>query len=369
MVVKVRLKGLKIARNPKGLYYVYIRATGECLLSAFAGDRDALLRRLEEPDVVGAYNVQRHRARGPKSYPDGTLGALVAWFTNPEQCPEFKSLSEETQATYKDRLAYLEPGYDVLLETITPASVYQVRDRAAVEKWPSFADKMVTALSSMFSAAVKRQKMPSNPALGVERIHKTDPNANREWRPEEWEIVIAQAPLPLRTAYMIARYAGYRSQSIVRVTWLDYQPDPEWGKCFRMTHKKNSEQHWVPVMPELQDYLASLKVRTPDGPIALRHNGEPWRDAEQLQKQSSNFIARLEAQGCVKSGLTLHGLRVSFAAGIKRKTGANDSAVAAALGDRDTRMGAHYTRHVENEIKVVQAFGGGPKCKPPKGRK
>src|SRR4029077_11748417 len=166
MVVKVRLKGLKIARNPKGLYYVYIRATGECLLSAFAGDRDALLRRLEEPDVVGAYNVQRHRARGPKSYPDGTLGALVAWFTNPEQCPEFKSLSEETQATYKDRLAYLEPGYDVLLETITPASVYQVRDRAAVEKWPSFADKMVTAASSMFSAAAKRQKMPSNPALG-----------------------------------------------------------------------------------------------------------------------------------------------------------------------------------------------------------
>jgi hypothetical protein len=50
-------------------------------------------------------------------------------------------------------------------------------------------------------------------------------------------------------------------------------------------------------------------------------------------------------------------------------TGANDSTVAAALGDRDSRMGAHYTRHVENEIKVVAAFGGGPKRKLPKRKK
>lgn len=30
---------------------------------------------------------------------------LVAWFTDPEQCPEFKALSEVTQDEYKDRLA------------------------------------------------------------------------------------------------------------------------------------------------------------------------------------------------------------------------------------------------------------------------
>ena len=152
-------------------------------------------------------------------------------------------------------------------------------------------------------------------------------------------------------------------------SWPDYQDDQGFGKCLRMTHKKNGEQHYVPAVPELQDYLAMLKVRTKDGPIALRHNGQPWRDAEQLQKQSSNFLAGLEAKGLVNPGLTLHGLRVSFAAARKRETGANDSQVAAALGDRDTRMGAHYTRHVENEIKVIQAFGGSPKGKPSKGTK
>jgi integrase len=369
MVVRVRLKGLKIARNPKGLYYVYIRSTGECLLSAFAGDKDALLRRLEEPDVIGVYNVQRHRQRGPRSYPDGTLGALVAWFTDPTQCPEFANLSEETQNTYKDRLSYLEPGYDAPLDSITTGSVYKVRDSAAKDRWPSFADKMVTAMSSMFTAAIKRQKMPSNPALGVERIHKTDPNANREWRPDEFKVVIAHAPVHLRTAYMIARYAGYRSQSIVRVTWLDYQDDSEFGKCFRFTHKKNEELHWVPVVPELQAYLASIKVRTPDGPIALRFNGQPWESAEQLQKQSSNFLKKLEVKGLVSSGLTEHGLRATIAAARKREQRASDSDVAAALGDRDPRMGAHYSRHVEKELKTRQAFGGGMKQKPPRRKK
>ena len=366
MVVRVRLRGLKIARNPKGLYYVYIRATGECLLSAFAGDKAALLRRLEEPDIVGAYNMQRHRDRGLKSYPERTLGWLVAWFTT--ECHEFKALSETTQAEYRDRLAYLEPGYDVTLESIDTGSIYKVRDSAAKDKWPSFADKMVTAMSSMFTAAIKRQKMPSNPAQGVERIHKADPNANREWRPEEFQTVISRAPVHLRTAYMIARYAGYRSQSIVRVSWPDYQDDPEFGKCFRMTHKKNAELHWVPVVPELQEYLSSIKVRTKDGPIALRHNGQPWESAEQLQKQSSNFLAKLAAKGLVGAGLTEHGLRATFAAARKREQRASDSEVAAALGDRDSRMGAHYSRHVENELKTRQAFGGAG-SKPPKRKK
>lgn len=57
-----------------------------------------------------------------------------------------------------------------------------------------------------------------------------------------------------------------------------------------------------------------------------------------------------------RSGLTEHGLRATFAAEIKRVTGANDDQVAAALGDRDARMGAHYTRHVEQEQKIIYLF-------------
>jgi integrase len=350
MVVQVRLKGLNII-EARGRFYVYFRETGEALLKGFSGTRDELMARLAEPDMIGAYNVRRKRPLS--DYPENTLGWLVGWFI---KRPEFKDLSSGTQETYKDRLAYLEPEYDAPVDTITQASLYAVRDQCSQDKWPAFADKMMTALSTMFSLAVQRNLMTTNPAMGVKAIYTPNKNANREWRPEEWETVIARAPQHLKTAYMIARYAGYRSQSIVAVCWTDYQDDAEFGKCFRFRHRKNDEIHWLPVVPELQQYLASLKVRTPDGKIALRHNGQPWESAEQLQKQSSNFLKGLERKGLVGPGLTEHGLRATFAAARKRETGANDDQVAAALGDRDTRMGAHYSRHVENEVKVIRAF-------------
>jgi integrase len=352
-VVKVKLVGLKIARA-RGKYYVYHRATGEALLRGFEGSKAEMLKRLADPDMIGAYNARRDR--GPVSYPEGTLGRLVEWFTNPDQCPEFAALAESTRQEYQDRLQYLEPEFDFPLDKITQASLYEVRDRCVKDKWPAFADKMTSALSSMFTAAAKRGKMTANPAMGIDRASKPNKNANREWRPEEWKIVMERAPLHLRTAYMIARHVGYRSQSTVAVKWSNYQPDERFGMCFRMDHRKNGEHHWLPASPVLQTFLADLKVRTKDGHIALRYNGQPWESAEQLQKQSSNFLTGLARKGLVGPGLTEHGLRVTFAAEIKRVTGANDDQVAAALGDRDTRMGAHYTRHVEQENKIIFLF-------------
>jgi len=349
-VVKVRLTGLKIARA-RGKYYVYVRSTGAVLIRGFEGSKAALLKKLAEPELIGAYNAPRNR--GPRTYPEMTLGWLVAWFTNPEKCSEFKALSEKTREGYKECLDYLEPEFDFPLAELTTGGLYEARDRCIQEKWPAFADRMMTALSTMFSLAIPRGWMATNPAVGVKRAYKADPNANREWRPEEWQVVMERAPMALKIAYMLARHVGYRSQSIVAVSWPHYQPDPRFGMCFRMKHKKNDEAHWLPASPELQAFLASIKVRTKDGPIALRRNGKPWESEAQLQKRSSNFLTELARKGLVGPGLTEHGLRVTFAAEIKRVTGANDDQVAAALGDRDSRMGAHYTRHVEQENKIL----------------
>ncbi len=349
-MVKVRLEGLKIVRA-KGKYYVYVRATGEALLRGFEGDDEALRKRLAKPDMLGAYNVRRKR--DPKSYPEQTLGWLVAWYTDPEKCPAFKDLAASTKDNYLDVLAWLEPEYDCPLASITQADIYEVRDRCVNEKWAAFADTMTDALSSMFTQAVKRGKMPGNPAYAIDKAHKPNPNANREWRPEEWATVMERAPMALKITYMLARYVGYRSQSTVAVRWTNYQQDPRFGMCFRMKHKKNDEDHWLPAAPELQTFLAAIKVRTTDGHIALKRNGQPWANEEQLQKRSSNFLTGLARKGLVGSGLTEHGLRSTFAAEIKRVTGANDDQVAAALGDRDTKMGRHYTRHVEQENKII----------------
>jgi integrase len=293
--------------------------------------------------------------RGHLTYPDKTLGWLIGWFTDPERCEYFKTeLSEATRDDYKKCLAYLEAGYYAELTTIDQPGLYTVRDKCSREKWAAFADKMMTALSTMFTLAVQRAWMPSNPAIGIKRAYKSDPNANREWSPEEWKTVLARAPQHLRIAYMLARHIGYRSQSIVRVQWSHYKPDERFGKCFRFRHRKNDEIHWMPASPILQGFLADLTRTSPN--IATRFNGLPWESEEQLQKQSSNFLTKLARDGHVAPGLTEHGLRATFAAELKRITGANDDQVAAALGDRDTRMGAHYTRHVEQENKIIFLF-------------
>jgi integrase len=353
-VPKVKLKGLKMY-PVKGKWYVYVRATGARLVKGFDGKKADLIKLLETPEMIGAYNITRDR--GQRSYPERTLGWLVAWFTDPEQCEHFKKRSPSTQDEYKDGLACLEDVYDAPLAELRTHDVVLWRDKVEKKKWPAFANKMVTALSTMFSLAKERGWIDTNPAKEIRRTYKSNKNSNREWLPQEWATVMKLAPMPLKITYMIARHLGYRSQSTVAVEWENYQPDPRFGMCFRMNHNKNDEEnHWLPASPELQAFLASLKVRTAKGKIAVRRNGKPWESPEQLQKQSSNFLTGLAKKGLVGPGLTEHGLRVTFAAEIKRVTGANDDQVAAALGDRDTRMGAHYTRHVEQEARIIEVF-------------
>jgi integrase len=352
-MVNVRMRGLKVY-SVGGKWYVYVRATGEALLKNFSGSKADVLKLLATPEMMGAYNTKRSRTA--RSYPEQTLGWLAAWFVVPTQCEHFKKLAQTTQDKYKECLSCLEEVYDAPLSDLRTHDIVLWRDKVEKDKWPAFADRMVTALSTMFGLAAERGWMDSNIAQGIRRTYKSNKNANREWLPAEWETVMGRAPMHLKIAYMLARHLGYRSQSTVAVEWSNYQPDPRFGMCFRMHHRKNDEPHWIPASPELQAFLASIKVRTAKGPIAVRFNGQPWESAAQLQKQSSNFLTKLMGKGLIGAGLTEHGLRVTFAAEIKRITGANDSQVAAALGDRDTRMGAHYTRHVEQEARIIEVF-------------
>ena len=106
---KVKLKGLKMY-PVKGKWYVYVRATGARLVKGFDGKKADLIKLLETPEMIGAYNVTRDR--GPGTYPEQTLGWLVTWFTNPEQCPAFRNPRGTTREEYKDRLTCLEAVYD-----------------------------------------------------------------------------------------------------------------------------------------------------------------------------------------------------------------------------------------------------------------
>jgi hypothetical protein len=324
-------------------------------LKGFEGTREDLLRRLAMPDMVAMYNAPRVRNLS-RTYPDDTLGGLVSWFTT--EYPKWSKLSDATRKDYLAAFEYLRPAFGIPLADITQPDLYEMRDRCANEKWPRFADKMISAISSMFTQAVRRGKMRLNPALGIEKGHRADPNANREWMPHEWQ-AIQHAPAHIKTPMMLARYVGYRGQTIAVLEWKSYQPDPVYGKCFRVVARKNDERPWIPAVAELQAYLDGLEIRSLTH-IATQADGTPWENEVDMQTAVSHWLRGAERAGLVGSGTTLHGLRVTYAAE-KKRNGASDSEVAAALGDKSDHMGKHYTRHVENEAKVIRAFKGNTK--------
>jgi integrase len=372
-VVKVKLSGLKIA-HARGKYYVYVRATGEALLKGFDGDRDSLLKRLAMPDMIAAYNRPRKRALPAGEYPITTLGGLVHWFTNGDiekkdaatieagavddktGYPKWKKLAAATRTDYLEAFEYLRPEFDIMLSDITQPDLYELRDKCGNQKWPRFADQMISALSSMFSQGVKRGNrtgMTINPCRGMDKAHEADPNANREWFADELPVAFERAPMEIKIPLMLARYGGLRGQSIVAVGWKQYRPHDLTGMGFRFVTRKNKNGVFVPAMRELQGFLAKLD-RT-STLIAVRDDGTPWQSEKEMQTRVSHFLRDLERADVIGAGTTLHGLRVSYAAWWKRN-GANNSEVADLLGDKSERMGAHYTRHVDTEANVIRAF-------------
>lgn len=380
-MVSVKLSDLNIV-PARGRYYVYRRSTGETLIKGFEGTLEELKQRLAQPDFLSIYNRHRVQRKSPTAnMPLETLGGFVHWFTNGDidrtkqerkdparfvadhnGYPKWRNkFAETTRDDYIKCFEFVRAEFDIALKTITQSDLYDVRDRCANQRKTRFADKLITSLSSLFRQAVRRGKFTGvlfNPCAGMDRVHIADPNANREWRPDEWQFVRENAPTEMLIPFMLARYAGLRGQTIIEVNRRMIEDHPETGKAIRYTPHKNMDVVKVvllPMLPELQEFLAILKVERADGLIAHRDSGSKWGTANYLQKTVSGWLREQEHAGNIGAGTTLHGLRVSYAAWWKRR-GASNREVADLLGDESEAMGAHYTRHVEAEISINRSF-------------
>lgn len=366
MVVKVKLAGLNVTQG-RGRWYVYRRSTGEALIKGFDGSREDLDAKMAGPEFLQVYNRPRLRRKPAAGLGIETLGGFVHWFTNGaidgaphgevDGYPKWWRLAEATRADYLAGFEYLRDEFDILLKDITQPDLYDTRDTCANLKWPRFADKLISALSSMFKQAVKRGKMDFNPCLGMDKAHAADPNANREWEPEELTLARASAPLEVLIPIMLARYAGLRGQTIVKVNRKHFRPHPLTGQAVRYHAQKNKKTVNLPVLPELQTFLTELKLLRADGLIAVRDDGSEWASEKEMQTRVSHWLRDRERDGLIGAGTTLHGLRVSYAAWWKRTGGANNAEVADLLGDKSEAMGKHYTRHVDSETNISRAFG------------
>jgi hypothetical protein len=373
MVVKVKLEGLKVY-EARGLWYVYRRSTGEPLIKGFKGSREDLDKKLVDPDFIQTYNRPRLQMRRAADFSIETLGGFIHWYTNGDidrplkqwtdnpgniegSYPKWSKLAKSTRQDYLEAFDYLRPEFDMPLAGITQPDLYDTRDKCAVKKWPRFADQMISALSSMFRQAVKRGKMPFNPCTGMDDAHQADPNANREWFAPEWQFARENAPLEVLIPMMQARYAGLRGQTIVKVNRKQFEPHPLTGQAVRYYARKNKKIVFLPVLPELQAFIAELKVQRADGLIAVRHDGSAWESEKEMQTRVSHWLRDQERAGHIGAGTTLHGLRVSYASWWRRN-GATKEEVTGYLAPNGRAL--HPARRVRGQYH--------PRLQPPERR-
>ncbi len=228
-MVMIKLERLKIA-YARGKYYVYRRATGEKLINGFVGTKADLEREMASPEFIAVYNRPRVRAKPASTMAMETLGGFVNWFTDGDidrteeerraddrftrssaGYPKWAKLAPATRKDYLEAFEYLRSDFDIPLVDITQPDLYTLRDQCARRKWPRFADQMISALSSMFTQAVKRGQMTINTCRGMDKVHEADPDSNREWLAPEWQFAREKAPL----AHLIRQRSAERLASVV----------------------------------------------------------------------------------------------------------------------------------------------------------
>lgn len=354
---RVKLSGLNIRKNKTGKWYVSYRKTGTALISGFEGSREELVRHMASTDFLNAYTVAQ-QAKGKRVYPDGTFGALIDWY---ETRDAWTKLAPRTQADYLKARDFLEPTFPISYLEITGDDVLEMRDRAAETRYLKFSNDVVAYMSSVFREAKDARKLERNPAHGIKRLYKADKEANRAWKPHEWEAAWRIAPNHIKPALAIARWAGLRGQDIAVLQWANYREDKDLGRALVFTPLKNGEKVGeieLGVVADLRAVLDPLaKGVLPSAPICRNSLGKQYPSENALRKVWQDFKASEAFTRALpaSSDLTLHGLRVTYASEL-RENGFSDREIADMLGDLTESMGKRYARGARMRKTSVRVF-------------
>jgi integrase len=142
---------------------------------------------------------------------------------------------------------------------------------------------------------------------------------------------------------------GLRKLDIFTATMADIRD----GDINVVTSKRDT-----PVAIPLHDYVIEALAQRPGpaiGKIVVRKNGKPYT-ADGFDTIWHRFRTRLEAEGKVGKGLTLHGLRHTLGTMLK-EAGLSDGAIADVLAQASVSMARHYSRNArlpdETRAKIV----------------
>ena len=287
----------------------------------FAQEYEAARTR-PEPPIGGAKKTER--IERPV---DGTLGWLCKRYVG---SAEFARLGQSTRITRNRVLMAciaesIAPRRDETfaafpLEKLTAKALRVLRDRKA--DLPGAANDRVKVLRAMYSWAMERDLVETNPTLELKRIRYST-TGHHAWTPSEVEQFEARHPVGSRARLALALlvWTGLRRSDVIRIGKQHVKDG--WLK---MPLHKNSERSPVTVELPLSPELAAVMSASPVGDLTylVTEYGRPFTAAgfggwfrdrcneAKLPQCSAHGLRKAGAVRAAENGATAHELMALF---------------------------------------------------------
>jgi integrase/recombinase XerC len=128
---------------------------------------------------------------------------------------------------------------------------------------------------------------------------------------DDLRVIFACTRRPLRTAYVLAAFAGLRCGEICRLRWEDLTLAGATPRAF--IHGKGGRERITPLLPPVVDELQQVGL-APRGPVVVSAAGRPYSVPNRLSIASSKHLTELGV------ATTLHSLRHYFGTATYRAT-------------------------------------------------
>lgn len=244
-----------------------------------------------------------------------------------------KKLSE---ITIHDRLEFLRRlrkylGNECLLSA-TPNTLAEFQSTYAHLR-PASVDIYTRHVRAFYHWARRTSLILVDPAedLPLPRIPKPVPHPTSF---DDLRVILACAPKQLRTAYVLAAFAGLRCGEICRLTWRDITRDS--GVPIALIHGKGGKERYVPLLAPVVAEIGFGRT------WVLTNNGVAMR-SRLLSVHSTRFLQEIGI------ATTLHSMRATFATHTLRIT-KDPLLVRDLLGHDDLKTTQIYTLTDMNDV-------------------
>lgn len=271
-----------------------------------------------------------------------TLEGLIDLFTGSEKKPnpDFLALSASTQRDYLYAFRLIRERWPRLPARLTQQRGMKrdIRDwHRSFAKNPRKADKLLFALSKVFSYAIKHEYIEKNPCTGIDRIY----------RGSRWEFVWTDAMIEkvrregkphIVAAMEVAVYTGQRQGDILALKWPQYD-----GTHLQLRQGKTGKRVKVRLHKDLKALIDQLKQAAEDrkvrsASILTNSRGRPWTQ-DGFQTSWRKEMARLGIEG-----VTFHDLRGTFITA-RRREGSTVEQIASISGHTISEVRSVLEKH------------------------